>query len=104
MKVKTELHKVYILYFSCWPNEDDNIVLEKLNRRIEHATGLKAATNKNYSEPYMVMVEMLLQNESIYKEVSNITVWKLWYWRALLDPSGLPFSRSIPLVRSEKQG
>jgi hypothetical protein len=39
---------------SCWPNENDNVFLEKLNRRIEHVTGLWAATNKNFSEPYMV--------------------------------------------------
>jgi hypothetical protein len=30
------------------------VFLEKLNRRIEHVTGLWAATNKNFSEPYMV--------------------------------------------------
>lgn len=38
---------------NCWPNENDNLFLERLNRRIEHATGLWAATNKNFSEPYM---------------------------------------------------
>jgi len=38
---------------NCWPNEEQNINLQKLNRRIEHVAGLNANSFKNYSEPYM---------------------------------------------------
>merc|ERR1711976_66773 len=38
---------------NCWPNEAQNINLQKLNRRIEHIAGLNANSFKNYSEPYM---------------------------------------------------
>merc|ERR1712223_297310 len=38
---------------NCWPNEAQNINLQKLNTRIEHIAGLNANSFKNYSEPYM---------------------------------------------------
>ena len=41
------------LYYSCWPNEAQNVNLQKLNLRIEHIAGLNANSFKNYSEPYM---------------------------------------------------
>ena len=40
-------------FLSCWPNENQNPELQKLNRRIEHISGLHANSFKNYSEPYM---------------------------------------------------
>lgn len=41
------------LYYSCWPNEAQNVNLQKLNLRIEHIAGLNANSFKNFSEPYM---------------------------------------------------
>jgi prolyl 4-hydroxylase len=38
---------------NCWPNEAQNVNLQKLNLRIEHIAGLNANSFKNYSEPYM---------------------------------------------------
>ena len=38
---------------NCWPKEDQNVQLQKLNRRIEHIAALNANSFKNYSEPYM---------------------------------------------------
>jgi len=36
-----------------WPNEDSHNNFRKLNRRIEHVTGLLADSSKKYSEPFM---------------------------------------------------
>lgn len=38
---------------NCWPKENQNEELQKLNRRLEHISGLHANSYKNYSEPYM---------------------------------------------------
>ena len=40
-------------FSSCWPDENQNEYLQKLNRRIEHISGLFANSFKKYSEPYM---------------------------------------------------
>ena len=45
---------------NCWPKENDNIYLEKMNRRIEHLTRLNANAYKNYSEPFMVTMNYFL--------------------------------------------
>ena len=54
MSIKLQLASSFLLNFSAWPNELDNVNFEKLNRRIEHITRLRADTSKNYSEPFMV--------------------------------------------------
>ena len=41
--------------FSVWPDEDDNLVLEKLTRRVEHLMGILAASNKYHSDNFMVI-------------------------------------------------
>ena len=40
-----------------WPDEDDNVVLDKLTRRVEHVMGIFAASNKNHSDNFMVSEE-----------------------------------------------
>lgn len=45
----------YLIICSCWPDESEHIGLEKLNRRIEHLTGLNADSSKGYSEGFMVI-------------------------------------------------
>ena len=42
------------LFFSAWPDEDDNTKLEKMTRRVEHISGLLAASNKKQSDHFMV--------------------------------------------------
>lgn len=42
------------VFFSCWPVESQHVGLEKLNRRIEHLSGLHADSSKGYSEGFMV--------------------------------------------------
>ena len=44
---------IFCYNFSCWPKENQNLQLQKLNRRIEHIAGLNANSFKNFSEPYM---------------------------------------------------
>ncbi len=41
------------LSFSTWPIESEHVGLEKLNRRIEHLTGLRADSSKGFSEGFM---------------------------------------------------
>lgn len=38
---------------NCWPNEGQNVYLQKLNQRIEHISGLRASSFENFSEPFM---------------------------------------------------
>lgn len=38
---------------NCWPVESQHVGLEKLNRRIEHLSGLHADSSKGYSEGFM---------------------------------------------------
>ena len=50
---KAFFNAIYLYNYSCWPNEAQNVNLQKLNLRIEHIAGLNANSFKNYSEPYM---------------------------------------------------
>ncbi len=50
---------VYPKPFSVWPNEDDNIVLDKLTRRVEHIMGILAASNKGHSDNFMVIFPLI---------------------------------------------
>ena len=60
--------------YSAYLVETSNIHFEKMNRRIEHITNLKADTSKNYSEPFMVRVQ--IQISSINHPL-NITTWTI---------------------------
>ena len=40
--------------FSVWPNEDHNVYLDKMTRRVEHITGLWASSRNNQSDAFMV--------------------------------------------------
>ncbi len=51
---------------STWPIESEHVGLEKLNRRIEHLSGLRADSSKGYSEGFMVM--------NIVENSSNLTM------------------------------
>ena len=44
--------------YSAYLIETSNINFEKMNRRIEHITNLKADASKNYSEPFMVRISI----------------------------------------------
>ena len=46
---------IQTICFSVWPDEDDNLVLEKLTRRVEHLMGILAASNKHHSDNFMVI-------------------------------------------------
>ena len=88
---------------NCWPRESDNIYLEKMNRRIEHLTGLNANAFKNFSEPFMVNLafRFILKNVKAFfvlissqwapHEITHfyISVWKLWNRWPLFYPSRL---------------
>ena len=91
------LNSLDIFYYSTWPIETSNINFEKMNRRIEHITRLKADASKNYSEPFMVRIKMDVKSQLFtYLEYQMnlrknfiFIVWKLWNRWPLLDPSRL---------------
>ena len=60
---RIRINSLNIFYYSTWPIETSNINFEKMNRRIEHITRLKADASKNYSEPFMVRIEMDVKNQ-----------------------------------------
>ena len=52
-------HNCFLLCYSAWPTEEDNVVLDKLTRRVEHIMGLLAASNKRQSDNFMVRASYL---------------------------------------------
>lgn len=93
MKGLTSVLIAYSYTCSCWPNESQNKGLEKLNRRIEHLSGLRADSSKGYSEGFMVIgiqKGSLMGHEIV--DFMLLSVRQLWRRRVLLHPSRLSSS------------